>query len=93
MSCPNAVVEGTQSGSVGENMRWEDGDLGIMVGVGVEVGPSQEGVGTVSLSGDMYKGVIVISESRDKAGYTSHDVLGVGIVFKVLMVSVDRDGV
>ena len=41
----------------------------------------------------MNEGVIVVSKSRDKAGYTSRDVLRVGVIFKVLVVSIDCDGV
>ena len=45
----------------------------------------------VSLARDVDKGVVVVCEAWNEAGHASCDVLGVGIVFKVLVVSIDCD--
>ena len=47
----------------------------------------------VSLSGYMYKGVVVVGEAGDESSDASCDVLGVSVVFKILMVCIDRDWV
>ena len=93
LSCVNAVIEGTQGGGMGKDMGREDGDLGVVVGVRMEVRSPREGVGSVSLSRYVYEGVVVVGKARDELSYSSCDVLRVGVVFKVLVVSVDRDGV
>ena len=37
LTCTNAIVEGAQGGGMGKDVWWENGDLGIVVGVRVEV--------------------------------------------------------
>lgn len=59
----------------------------------MKVRSTGKGVSAVSLSGHVYKGIIIVSESGNELGNASHDVLRVSVVLKVLVVHVDHDGV
>ena len=52
--CTNAIVKGAEGGGMGEDMRWQNSDLGVPVRVRVKVRSTREGVGTVSLPGNVY---------------------------------------
>ena len=45
------------------------------------------------MSGDMDKGVVIVSESGNESSNSSRDVLRVGVIFKIFMVRVDCDRV
>ena len=40
LSCADVVVEGTEGGGVSEDVRWQNSDLGVLVGVRVKVRPT-----------------------------------------------------
>ena len=59
----------------------------------MEVWAARKGVSFVLFTWEVGEGKVVVSKTGNVAGYTSIDVLRMSIVFKVLMVHVDHDGV
>ena len=93
LACADAIIKGTEGGGVGEDVRWQNSDLGVPVGVRMKVGSSRKGVSAVSLPRDVHKGVVIVGESGNESSDSSRDVLRVGVIFKVFVVCVNRDRV
>ena len=59
----------------------------------MEVGSTRQGVSAVGLTGDVYKGIVIVGESGNESSDASRDILRVGVILEVFVVGVDCDRV